>query len=151
MYRALITSAVVPLALGDYAYSYDYTNTPTATFAPTRTETYAPTRMTDAPSYAPTTDTYAPTFGSCPPIGAPDTCPVDATGLPLCNAVGLATGDKCITSLRICPDLQEPTKCPAFHGRRRLHGSNVRRRRMHAAVVQRHLRRLPAVSVIPIN
>ena len=25
MYRALITSAVVPLALGDYAYSYDYT------------------------------------------------------------------------------------------------------------------------------
>jgi len=30
--------------------------------APTRTETYAPTRMTEAPSYAPTTDTYAPTM-----------------------------------------------------------------------------------------
>merc|ERR1719223_2540771 len=34
---------------------------PTATHAPTRSETYAPTRMTEAPSYAPTTDTYAPT------------------------------------------------------------------------------------------
>ena len=85
MYRALTTAAIVPLALGDYAYSYDYTNTPTATFAPTRAETYAPTRMTVAPSYAPTTDSYAPTFGSCPPIGAPDACPVDATGLPPCN------------------------------------------------------------------
>ena len=48
-------------------YSYSYrteapTLTPTASLAPTRTETYAPTRMmTDAPSYAPTTDTYAPT------------------------------------------------------------------------------------------
>ena len=31
------------------------------TAAPTRTETYAPTRMTEAPSYAPTPDTYAPT------------------------------------------------------------------------------------------
>ena len=35
---------------------------PTTTNAPTRTETYAPTRMTEAPSYAPTTDTYAPTM-----------------------------------------------------------------------------------------
>ena len=34
----------------------------TVTEAPTRTETYAPTRMTEAPSYAPTTDTYAPTM-----------------------------------------------------------------------------------------
>ena len=34
------------------------TQHPTATMAPTRTETYAPTRMTEAPSYAPTTDTY---------------------------------------------------------------------------------------------
>ena len=40
----------------------DATGAPTVTEAPTRTETYAPTRMTEAPSYAPTTDTYAPTM-----------------------------------------------------------------------------------------
>ena len=50
-------------------YSYSYrteapTLTPTASLAPTRTETYAPSRMTEAPSYAPTTDTYAPTLGA---------------------------------------------------------------------------------------
>ena len=56
--------------LAEYSYSYaarptlaptSETRTPTASAAPTRTETYAPTRMTEAPSYAPTTDTYAPT------------------------------------------------------------------------------------------
>ena len=31
---------------------------PTVTAAPTRAETYAPTRVTEAPSYAPTTETY---------------------------------------------------------------------------------------------
>ena len=75
MYRSLVLAAlVVPLALGDDStppgtpqteYSYDYTDAPTmspttqtmiptATNAPTRSETYAPTRMTEAPSYAPT-------------------------------------------------------------------------------------------------
>jgi len=55
--------------LAGYSYSYVArptavpTMTPTASAAPTRTETYAPTRMTEAPSYAPTTDTYAPTYG----------------------------------------------------------------------------------------
>ena len=53
-----------------YSYSYTMaptmapttdTMSPTATEAPTRTETYAPSRVTEAPSYAPTTDTYAPT------------------------------------------------------------------------------------------
>jgi hypothetical protein len=62
----LAAAALVPLALGDTSYSYDYTDAPTAaptsSMAPTRTETYAPTRMTEAPSYAPTTDTYAPTM-----------------------------------------------------------------------------------------
>ncbi len=68
MHRALLlAAAVVPPARGDYSYAqgYAYTDAPTAlpteTFAPTRAETYAPTRMTEAPSYAPTTDTYAPT------------------------------------------------------------------------------------------
>jgi len=121
MYRYL-AAAIVPLALGDY--SYDYTDAPTAaptaSAAPTRTDTYAPTRLTDAPSYAPTTETYAPTFGSCPPIGNPDTCPDDAAGLPLCNAVGLSTGDKCITGPDICPDQPGPTNCPAFQVARRL-------------------------------
>ena len=61
----------MPLALGDYSYDYTdtpslaptlLTATPTATAAPTREETYAPTRTTEAPSYAPTTETYAPTL-----------------------------------------------------------------------------------------
>ena len=48
-------------------YSYSYrteapTLTPTASLAPTRTETYAPSRVTEAPSYAPTTETYAPSL-----------------------------------------------------------------------------------------
>lgn len=73
MYRTILTAAaVLPLARGDYSYSYDAptmapttrTMTPTATFAPSRTETYAPSRVTEAPSYAPTTDTYAPTLGA---------------------------------------------------------------------------------------
>ena len=43
------------------AFSYNYTTeapsaAPTSSMAPTRTETYAPTRMTEAPSYAPTTE-----------------------------------------------------------------------------------------------
>ena len=55
---ALARAQTVPTA-----YSYSYTTeapsmTPTASLAPTRTETYAPSRMTEAPSYAPTTDTY---------------------------------------------------------------------------------------------
>ena len=62
----LAAAALVPLALGDTSYSYDSPDAPTAaptsSMAPTRTETYAPTRMTEAPSYAPTTDTYAPTM-----------------------------------------------------------------------------------------
>ena len=57
----------MPLALGsEYSYTYDYTDapsaSPTSSMAPTRTDTYAPTRMTEALSYAPTTETYAPTM-----------------------------------------------------------------------------------------
>ena len=64
MFRTALLAAVVPLALGsEYSYTYDYTDAPTAaptsSMAPTRTDTYAPTRMTEAPSYAPTTETYA--------------------------------------------------------------------------------------------
>ena len=79
----MLLAAVTPLALADYSYSYGPSPTPapTATAAPTRTDTYAPTRMTEAPSYAPTTDTYAPTFSSCPSLKDPDTCPADAAGL----------------------------------------------------------------------
>ena len=68
MFRTALLAAVVPLALGsEYSYTYDYTDAPSAaptteTGAPTRTDTYAPTRMTEAPSYAPTTETYAPTM-----------------------------------------------------------------------------------------
>ena len=81
---ALISPSQTTSALGDYSYSYDpaptmaptsETRMPTATMAPTHTETYAPTRMTEAPSYAPTTDTYAPT--SMPSVtGAPSVSPV---------------------------------------------------------------------------
>ena len=65
-HRAISTQAAPPT----YSYSYTMaptmapttdTMSPTATEAPTRTETYAPSRVTEAPSYAPTTDTYAPT------------------------------------------------------------------------------------------
>ena len=115
--RRCPAAALVPLALGDDAPTMTPTATtitPTASAAPTRTDTYAPTRLTDAPSYAPATETYAPTFGSCPPIGNPDTCPDDAAGLPLCSAVGLSTGDKCITGPNICPDQPGPTNCPVF-------------------------------------
>ena len=65
MIARLALAALVPLALGDYSYSYETeapSAAPTSSMAPTRTETYAPTRMTEAPSYAPTTDTYAPTM-----------------------------------------------------------------------------------------
>ena len=113
MYRTILTvAAVLPLARGDYSYSYDAptmgpsmapttsTITPTATAAPSRTETYAPTRMTEAPSYAPTTDTYAPTLGACPPLGVlrPDQCPLDTTGLPPCTDVGLGLGARCVAN-----------------------------------------------------
>ena len=120
MHRALLlAAAVVPPARGDYSYAqgYAYTDAPTAlpteTFAPTRAETYAPTRMTEAPSYAPTTDTYAPTFSSCPTLKDPDLCPADAAGLPLCSQQGLRTGDLCVTGASICPS-SGSTNCPAF-------------------------------------
>ena len=109
MYRTILTvAAVLPLARGDYSYSYDAptmapttrTMTPTASLAPTRSETYAPSRVTEAPSYAPTTDTYAPTLGACPPLGVlrPDQCPLDTTGLPPCTDVGLGLGARCVAN-----------------------------------------------------
>ena len=61
----------------------DATGAPTVTEAPTRTETYAPTRMTEAPSYAPTTDTYAPTM-------APTTTEAP-TGMPTANMTNTTT------------------------------------------------------------
>jgi len=75
MFRTVLLAAVVPLALGsEYSYTYDYTDAPSAaptteTMAPTRSDTYAPTRMTEAPSYAPTTETYAPTMAPTGIIG----------------------------------------------------------------------------------
>ena len=59
----------------------------TVTEAPTRTETYAPTRMTEAPSYAPTTDTYAPTMAPTATgvptfTDAPTGAPTNATNAP---------------------------------------------------------------------
>ena len=59
----------------------------TVTEAPTRTETYAPTRMTEAPSYAPTTDTYAPTMAPTATgvptfTDAPTGAPTNATDAP---------------------------------------------------------------------
>ena len=50
------------------APSTETTMNPTVTAAPTRAETYAPSRVTEAPSYAPTTDTYAPSEA---PTGVP--------------------------------------------------------------------------------
>ena len=47
---ARLALAALPLALGDYSYSYETeapSAAPTSSMAPTRTETYAPTRMTD--------------------------------------------------------------------------------------------------------
>ena len=54
MIARLALAALVPLALGDYSYSYETeapSAAPTSSMAPTRTETYAPTRMTEAPSW----------------------------------------------------------------------------------------------------
>ena len=56
------------------------TATPTVTAAPTRADTYAPTRTTEAPSYAPTTDTYAPT--GAPTVTAAPTQTDAPTGAP---------------------------------------------------------------------
>jgi len=109
MYRAAVLAlTVVPLARGDYSYSYEAptmapttsTMSPTVTVAPTRSETYSPTRITEAPSYAPTTDTYAPTLGACPPLGVlrPDQCPLDTTGLPPCTDVGLGVSARCVAN-----------------------------------------------------
>ena len=125
MYGQLLLAAVVPLTLAEYSYSYvarPPTGTPTASAAPTRTETYAPTRMTEAPSYAPTTDTYAPTYGSCPSLVFDvdaAKCPADATSLSLCNRVGLSAEDLCVTSGEICPGQPGPTNCRALQGARR--------------------------------
>ena len=53
MMHTLLAAALVPLALGDYSYSFTdaptaapttLTAPPTSSMAPTRTETYAPTR-----------------------------------------------------------------------------------------------------------
>ena len=119
-------------ALADaQTYSYSYTTeaptmTPTASLAPTRTETYAPSRVTEAPSYAPTTETYAPTFSGCPPLGylPPGACPDDATGLPFCSSTGLAPGELCLSNSATCANTPA-TGCPAtFDARRRLRGSD---------------------------
>ena len=105
----LAAAALVPLALGDTSYSYDYTDAPTAaptsSMAPTRTETYAPTRMTEAPSYAPTTDTYAPTM-------APT-----ATEAPTPNATEAPTPN---TTAAPVPLVPPPTVGPPTSTRRNL-------------------------------
>ena len=94
--------------------------------APTRTETYAPTRMTEAPSYAPTTDTYAPTYGACPPLGVPQPCPADATGLPPCTQVGLSSGDLCTATNVTCPNAPYAADpCFVVDGRRLADASDL--------------------------
>ena len=50
MFRTVLLALVAPLAFGEYSYTYDYTDAPTAapttdTEAPTRTQSYAPTRI----------------------------------------------------------------------------------------------------------
>ena len=43
MHRTLLAAALLPLALGDYSFSYDApTMAPTISAAPTRTDTYYP-------------------------------------------------------------------------------------------------------------
>ena len=148
MMRALLAAALVPLALGDYSYSFTdaptaapttLTASPTSSMAPTRTETYAPTRMTEAPSYAPTTDTYAPTFTGCPPlvlISDPASCPADATSLPLCDEAGLSPGDRCVSNKAICPNTPNNTAiCPAVFGtaRRQLLAAMPATKSFHAS------------------
>ena len=78
----LAAAAAVPLARGDYSYSYtdQPSSAPTSTAAPTRSETYAPTRVTEAPSYAPTTDTYAPS--GAPTVTAAPSDSEAPTGVP---------------------------------------------------------------------
>ena len=100
MIARLALAALVPRALGDYSYSYETeapSAAPTSSMAPTRTETYAPTRMTEAPSYAPTTDTYAPTMAptatAAPtytdaPTDAPTAAPSNASSTALCEDLG---------------------------------------------------------------
>ena len=120
--RSILAAAIVPLALGDNSYSYDYTDAPTAgptsSMAPTRTETYAPTRMTEAPSYAPTTDTYAPTM-------APT-----ATGVPTINATTseapttAPTAEPTQAPIRVRRNLMEKVHGPvtrAFHAWQQRH------------------------------
>ena len=119
---ALVDAQTIPTPT---AYSYSYTTeTPTMaptteTMAPTRTETYAPSRMTEAPSYAPTTETYAPSSSptstaaptcnaSCPPdiLAVPTSmCPEDATDILPCDAcdVTFRPGDLCVSNKTTCP------------------------------------------------
>ena len=139
-------------ALADaQTYSYSYTTegptvAPTASLAPTRSETYAPTRFTEAPSYAPTTETYAPSSfptitaiptaaptcnASCPPdiLAVPTSmCPEDATDILPCDAcdVTFSPGDLCVSNKTTCP-LAPANNCTARYGssgRRRLRGAS---------------------------
>jgi hypothetical protein len=112
MLHTVLLAALVPLAFGEYSYTYEYTDapsaaptaetmSPTTSGAPTRSETYAPTRMTEAPSYAPTTDTYAPTMA--PTATAEPSAPTP-TG---CDTIPFASGNICTTD----PSDLGPGKC----------------------------------------
>ena len=99
---ALAEAQTVPTA-----YSYSYTTegptmTPTASLAPTRTETYAPSRVTEAPSSLP---------------AAPDiVLPQGGDGNDVLTATGL------FVELDVCPASSLPPRLTLFSsaGRRRL-------------------------------
>ena len=127
MFRAVVLAALAaPLAFGEYSYTYDYTDAPTASptssMAPTRTETYAPTRMTETPSYAPTTDTYAPTMAptatAAPTYTVPTPRPTFTTE---CTAQDLAPLDEggnptvayCYNTNEFVPGTNERGTCNA--------------------------------------
>ena len=147
--QLLLAAALVPVALGEYSYSYaarptgaptSKMQTPTASAAPTRTETYAPTRMTDAPSYAPTTESYIPTRSptvtdvptqtnsTCPPLVAvsPGRCPATAAGLTSCGAGGHQPGELCfVANATQCPGAPPNSCIVVFGARRRLRTDGV--------------------------
>ena len=136
--NVLLAALAVPLAFGEYSYTYDYTDAPTAaptsltappttSGAPTRMDTYAPTRLTETPSYAPTTETYAPTAAptaTAVPSSAPTQCSLldkkvpDGTDInDVCNEPGYN-----VSKMRVCGELGRGVlsppceECTAFEG-----------------------------------
>ena len=127
MYRAAVLAlAVMPLARGDYSYSYDAptmapttsTMTPTVTVAPTRSDVRAVARdrgavprcveaihATLSPNWVDfhTGPTRRPQIRTRPLSARvrrwlPGPRPLDTTGLPPCTDVGLGLGARCVAN-----------------------------------------------------